>query len=146
VGIVFLLIVACQPNSDRSAQLQNFADEFREANNAPTIDPMLALYHLEGSSARTISLLKNALLFELGLPIQSIEFKPLSGAPEERIHFTYQGIEHGPTLEPRLRMRVRYVTEDSFESTFTIGKNPNGAWRIVSSRPLEPIKAPQESD
>lgn len=98
---------------------------------------MLALYELGGTTEWTINLLRTALLYEHQLPIRSIRFEPLSGAPEETIYFTHQGIEYGPTLEPRLRMRVRYATEDGFESLFTIGQNPEGAWRIVSSRPVE---------
>lgn len=97
---------------------------------------MLALYELSGSTKQTVSLLKSALINELGLPIARIEFEPLSGRPEENIHYTHNGIEYGPTLEPQLRMRVSYATEDGFESLYSIGKNATGQWRIVSSRPL----------
>ena len=109
---------------------------FRKANQANNIEPMLALYELEGSTEQTVNLLENALLYELGLPIRSIDFEPLSGAPEETIYFEHQGIRYGPTLEPLGRMRVRYSTEDGFESLFTIGQNTDGEWRIVSSRPV----------
>ena len=97
---------------------------------------MLALYELSGSTEQTVSLLKNALINELGLPIARIQFEPLSGRPEESIHYTHNGTEYGPTLEPQMRMRVSYATEDGFESLYSIGKNTTGRWRIVSSRPL----------
>lgn len=124
----------CQNQETR--QQQAFADSFRAANQASGLEPMLALYELSGSTKQTVSLLKSALINELGLPIARIEFEPLSGRPEENIHYTHNGIEYGPTLEPQLRMRVSYATEDGFESLYSIGKNATGQWRIVSSRPL----------
>ena len=104
-----------------------------------SIEPMLALYSLDGSTDRTKIMLKNALLYEHGLPILSISFEPLIGSPDEQIEYTYEGIKYGPSLKPIYRMRVRYRTEDRFESLFTIGKNPQGAWRIVSSKPVEEL-------
>ena len=98
---------------------------------------MLDLYALEGSKEYTINLLRNALVYESGMPVKSIEFEPLSGSPEEKIHYEHQGIKYGPTLEPLLRMRVRYSTDDRFESLFTIGQNADSEWRIISSRPIE---------
>jgi hypothetical protein len=132
-----LLIVGCQPDAAELSGRQILADEFREANEADTIEAMLALYALEGSSEQTVSLLKNALLYELGLPIRTIVFEPLSGAPSETIRYRFKGVDYGPTLEPKHRMRVVYDTEDGFESVFTIGQNAEGLWRIVSSRPIE---------
>lgn len=132
-----LALSACQPNAPAEADLEAFATAFREANQAPSIQPMLALYELDGATDSTIAMLKNALLYEHGLSIQQIEFESLTGAPEERIAYTHQGVHYGPTLEPKLRMRIRYATEDRFESLFTIGQNSLGAWRIVSSKPSE---------
>lgn len=134
-GILCLMLAACGPKEPR--ELAALAEAFREANQAETIEPMLALYALEGTTESTRNLLKTALLFELGLPVESIEFEPLSGAPEESIHYTHQGIEYGPTLTPGYRMHVRYGTEDNFESRFTIGRLDDGTWRILSSRPIE---------
>lgn len=134
-GIFCLALVACGLREPHG--LDELAEAFREANQAETIEPMLALYALEGTTESTRNLLKTALLFELGLPVESIEFEPLSGAPEESIHYTHQGIEYGPTLTPGYRMHVRYGTEDNFESRFTIGRLDDGTWRIVSSRPIE---------
>lgn len=135
-----LAILGCNPEATHSKELQAFADSFATANHSRNIQPMLELYELEGSAEQTINMLKNALLYELNMPIKSIEFEPLSGSPEESIEYEHQGIPYGPTLEPSLRMRVRYATEDNFESLFTIGQNSAGEWRIVSSRPL-PVSA-----
>lgn len=129
-------LTACQPQSAEEAALEAFAEAFREANQAPDIEAMLALYELEGATDPTTAMLKNALIYELGLPIRNIEFEPLSGAPGEQIAYEHQGVRYGPTLEPSYRMRVRYATEDGFESRFTIGLNDKSAWRIVSSRPV----------
>lgn len=118
-----------------SPDLEAFADAFSEANQATGVEAMLAIYALEGTTENTKSLLKNALLYELGLPIQSISFEPLTGLPEESIEYSNQGVDYVATLEPSMRMRVRYATEDRFESLYSIAQNNAGEWRIVSTRP-----------
>ena len=117
------------------AGLKSLAADFRSANQAETIEPMLKLYHLDGSDESDINLLKVALSYELGLPIENIVFEPLSGAPEETIHFSRGGIAYGPTLQPRYKMRVTYKGQDRFSSIFTIGKTDSGIWRFVSVKP-----------
>lgn len=133
VSCALLVLSAC--STQESAELEAFADAFTKANQATEVEPMLAIYALEGTTENTKNLLKNALLYELGLPIQSIEFEPLTGSPEESIEYSHQGLDYVATLEPSLRMRVRYGTEDRFESLFSIGQNSAGQWRIISSRP-----------
>lgn len=125
--------------TQESTELQKFAKVFIEASHAADIEPMLALYELEGTTETTVNLLKNALKYEQGLPIRSLEFEPLTGAPEETIRYDHQGIAYVSTLQPLMRMRVRYETEDHFESLFSIGRNAAGKWRIVSSRPVEEL-------
>jgi len=133
VSCVLLVLSAC--STQESAELEALAEAFTEANQATEVEPMLAIYALEGTTENTKNLLKNALLYELGLPIQSIEFEPLTGSPEESIAYSHQGLDYIATLKPSLRMRVRYKTEDRFESLFSIGQNGAGQWRIISSRP-----------
>jgi hypothetical protein len=130
-------LTACQPQNSEESELDAFAVAFRVANEAPDIEPMLTLYALNDSTEATVNFLKNALLYEVGMPILSIGFEPLSGSPEETIRYEHQGIQYGPTIEPLQRMRVRYGTEDAFESLYTIGKDAAGNWRIVSSRPID---------
>ena len=118
-----------------SPELEAFADAFSEANQATGTAAMLAIYALEGTTENTKNLLKNAIRYELGLPIQSISFEPLTGLPEESIKYTHQDVDYIATLEPSMRMRVRYATEDRFESLYSIAQNNAGEWRIVSTRP-----------
>ena len=120
----------------RSRSCFSFCREFRAANQAETIAPLLALYHLDGCDNTTCTLLKGALQYELGLPIKEITFEPLSGAPEETIHYTHKGVTYGPSLKPTYRMRVVYDVKDGFTSLFSIGQTSDGTWRIVSSKPL----------
>ncbi|MGB1126860.1 MAG: hypothetical protein ACPG3X_00640 [Opitutales bacterium] len=134
-SIVFI-ICGCEPRLPETSGLDRFANSFKAANQAETIHAMLDLYDLTGSGEQTLQLLKPALQNELGLPIQSISFEPLRGAPEEKICFEFGGKQYGPTLEPKLRMRVQYATEDGFSSLYTIGQGTGGRWRIVSSRPM----------
>ena len=118
-----------------SPELEAFADAFSEANQATGVGAMLAIYALEGTTENTKNLLKNAIRYELGLPIQSISFEPLTGLPEESIKYTHQDVDYIATLEPSMRMRVRYATEDRFESLYSIAQNNAREWRIVSTRP-----------
>lgn len=123
-------------SSGLNSGLKQLAADFRTANQAKTIEPMLELYCLEGIDELSIMRLKGALQYELGLPIRKIEFEPLSGAPEETIQFTHNGTQYGPTLKPRHRMRVTYEGKDRFTSLFTIGKTDSGVWQFVSAKPI----------
>lgn len=136
--ICLLLLAACTPNAQpETQQIKAFSARFKAANQAENIEPMLALYYLNGAEANTVTLLKTALQFEHQLPIKSIHFEPLNGSPEEAIHFTHNGVHYGPSLPPALRMRVTYDTEDQFTSLFTLGQDPNNQWRIICARPTQ---------
>ncbi|MEC8333091.1 MAG: hypothetical protein VXZ83_03090 [Verrucomicrobiota bacterium] len=142
IAILLILqfnIAGCSLQERDTDDLEAFASAFRLANKGINIEPMLALYALDGSTDETKVMLKNALLYEHGLPVHSINFEPLIGTPDEQINYTYGGIKYGPTIVPIYRMRVRYRTEDNFESLYTIGKNPQGVWQIVCSKPVEAL-------
>lgn len=131
-----LAAVACnKQNEAPTAGLQKLADAFQRANQADSIEPMLALYCLDGVSDTTLTRLKGALEFELGIPIRSIHFEPLTGAPEECIKFVHNNVTYGPSLTPGYRMRVTYEQDDDLTSLFTVGRNCDGAWKIVCARP-----------
>jgi len=134
VGWLFF-ITACARSPVQEDSLKDLATEFRVANQAETIEPMLSLYYLEGVDERMRTRLRAALDYELGLPIERIEFEPLSGSPEETIDFIQEGVAYGPSLKPEYRMRVLYAGEKSFNSLFTIGRTQEGQWRIVCARP-----------
>ena len=63
-----------------SPELEAFADAFSEANQATGVEAMLAIYALEGTTENTKKLLKNAILYELGLDYgkSSRPYKPTS--------------------------------------------------------------------
>tara|TARA_B110000285_G_scaffold161852_1_gene180793 strand:+ start:2809 stop:3252 length:444 start_codon:yes stop_codon:yes gene_type:complete len=135
-----LLLAACSPKSTLELGLDDLSARFVAANQADTIEPMLQLYCLNGCDSLITSRLKGALDYELGLPIQQIEFEALSGAAEETIEFTHNGVTYGPSLTPRYRMRVLYAVEDHFSSLFTVGQNPSGDWQIICAKPKPPIR------
>lgn len=130
-----LLLGCAQKDNELPDGLEQLATAFTSANQAPNTDQMLGLYYLEGADQRTRDLLKAALDYEIGLPIQAINFEPLQGAPEETIDFVHQGTAYGPSIPPKYRMRVAYAVEDGFTSLFTIGQTPTGDWRIVCAKP-----------
>ena len=130
------MLAACNQNTDlQNAATKAFAEAFRKANQAESTGPMLDLYYLDGVEERTVQMLDLAIEYELGLPIDSIEFQPLSGAPEESIDFIHDGIAYGPSIEPHIRMRVVYAVEDKFTSLYTLGRQPNGQISIVCAKP-----------
>jgi len=135
-----MLFTACSPQSELERGLDDLSARFQAANQADTIEPMLALYYLEGCDTLITSRLKGALNYELGIPIGRIEFEALSGASEETIEFTHNGTTYGPSLKPRYRMQVIYAVEDRFTSLFTIGKSPSGEWQIICAKPRPPIR------
>ncbi len=135
-----LLFAACSPKSTLDLGLDDLSARFIAANQADTIEPMLKLYCLNGCDSLIISRLKGALDYELGLPIQQIVFEALSGAAEETIEFTHNGVSYGPSLTPRYRMRVLYAVEDHFSSLFTVGQNNAGDWQIICAKPRPPIR------
>ena len=131
-----LLLGACTPEPEPNAGLETLRLQFKAANQAESIEPLLSLYHLEGCDPSTLLMLKGALTYELGLPVREVTFEPLSGAPEEAISYTHNGVTYGPTLTPAYRMRVSYALEDGFTSLFTIGETNEGEWKIVTAKPL----------
>jgi hypothetical protein len=130
-----MLLTGCYRSAAPEPGLLKLAERFKIANQASNIQPMLELYCLNGSDKLIISRLKGALDYELGLPIQGIEFEPLSGAAEEQIEFTHDGITYGPSLKPRYRMRVIYAVEEHFTSLFTVGQHASGEWQIICAKP-----------
>jgi len=137
---VTALFVACSPKTELEPGLGELSARFKTANQAESIEPMLELYYLDGCDSVITSRLKGALNFELGFPIERIDFEPLSGASEETIEFNHNGTTYGPSLEPRYRMRVIYAVDDHFASLFTVGQNPDGQWQIICAKPKPPLR------
>ena len=134
------LLTACRPTVELAPGLDEFSARFHAANQSDRIEPMLALYCLDGCDTLITSRLKGALEYELGLPIKQIKFEALSGAAEETIEFTHNGTAYGPSLKPLYRMRVIYAVEDHFTSLFTVGKDASGEWQIICAKPKPPIR------
>jgi hypothetical protein len=134
-----MLMAAGCPKTRLEQGLDDLALRFKAANQSDQIDAMLKLYCLEGCDTLITSRLKAALHFELGLPIDRIEFAALSGADEETIEFTYNGMAYGPSLTPRYRMRVIYAADDHFSSLFTVGQHASGEWQIICAKPQPPL-------
>ncbi|MEM7790563.1 MAG: hypothetical protein AAF546_04110 [Verrucomicrobiota bacterium] len=135
-ALILAAMCACTPREKLPDGLNEFADSFRAANQAESIDPMLKLYNLRKADKRTIRLLKATLSNELGLPIMEIVFSPLTGAPEETICFEHDGVAYGPSHTPEYRMSVYHDSEDGFTSRYTIGRIKSGKWKILCSKPL----------
>lgn len=130
-----LLCLGCQPSLLDKQSLHAFSEQFYLANERSNVEAMLALYELGYNETATISYIRTAIEFEIGLPIKTIYFEPLSGSPEEHIAYEHQGITYRSSLEPKYRMIVHYSNTAALVSNFTIGKNAKNQWRIITAAP-----------
>lgn len=133
--ILCILLSACSDTFIYQKSLSQFSERFAKANSDEDMDAMLSLYAREGLEERDLAILETALSFEIGLPIQSISFQELSGAPEESIAYEHEGIEYKASLAPKLRMLVEYADEGQLRSKFSIGQNPKKEWKIITAIP-----------
>lgn len=135
IGLIINTLIACSPVVLENQDLDNFAAAFRAANQAKDIKPMLELYATNGIDKEQLTALKGALEYELGLPIESIQFHKYTNDTDALIDYTYQGVPYGPSLPPKILMQVQYSTNDRFMSRFTLGQTEAGSWRIICARP-----------
>lgn len=115
--------------------LQSLSDAFYKANETSDVESMLALYEVGEMKKQTIGYIRTAIEFEIGMPIEDIFFEPLSGSPEESIHYDHEGVLYQSSVKPKYRMIVRYLNEHTSTTKFTIGKNKNNQWRIMTASP-----------
>lgn len=135
IGLIINTLIACSPVALENQDLDNFAAAFLAANQAKDIKPMLELYATNGVDKEQLTALKGALEYELGLPIESINFHKFTKDTDAQIDYMYQGVHYGPSLTPKILMQVQYSTDDRFISRFTIGQTDTGSWRIICAKP-----------
>jgi hypothetical protein len=138
IGFLITVLIACSPVPLENHSLDDFAAAFRTANQAKNLNPMLQLYATNGADKEQLTALKGALEYELGLPIESIQFHKYTNDADAQIDYTYQGVPYGPSLPPKILMQVQYSTNDRFMSRFTLGQTEAGSWRIICARPTQP--------
>lgn len=134
--LIFLFpLLSCSDLGFYQKSLNLFAEDFEAANTSENLTKMLGLYALEGMDPKDLSILKTALSFELGIPIKCIHFERLNGAPEETIDFHHNGLPYQSSITPIYKMIVAYQTEELFTSRFTIGKDLDNKWKIITAIP-----------
>ena len=127
--------VGCSDLVLNKKSLSAFSESFMAANESRNVEAMLELFAFEEADQKTINLLRIAIEFEIGLPVESLVFESLSGAPEEIIDYTHNGISYRPSLKPKYRMKVQYDVEGQLASKYTLGRNIENDWRIVTAVP-----------
>ena len=132
-AILLFPLLSCSDFGIHQKSLNLFAKDFEMANTSESLTKMLELYALEGMRSKDLSILKTALSFELGMPIKSIHFEKLNGTPEETINFDHNGLLYQSSIIPRYKMIVAYQTKELFTSRFTIGKDIDNQWKIVTA-------------
>jgi hypothetical protein len=135
LAILGLFLTACFDTFIYQKSLSEFSERFVKANSDEDMDAMLELYDTGGLQERDLAILKTALSFEIGLPILSISFEGLSGAPEESITYEHDDISYEASLTPKLRMLVEYDIEGRLSSKFSIGRNFEKEWKIITAIP-----------
>ena len=135
LAILGLFLTACSDTFIYQKSLVEFSERFAQANADENLDAMLELYDTDNLQESDLAILKTALSFEIGLPILSISFEGLSGAPEESIDYEHDGISYQASLTPKLRMLVVYEIEGRLSSKFSIGRNSNKEWKIITAIP-----------
>ena len=137
IGLIILsfLLSACSDTIIYQKSLNEFSGSFLRANLEEDMDAMLGLYATDGLKKTDLAILKTALSFEIGLPIQTISFEELTGSPEESIAYEHEGIKYEASLTPRLRMNVIYAVEGQLTSKFNIGRTSKREWKIITAVP-----------
>ena len=133
--ILIFLLSACSDTFIYQKSLNEFSETFLKANLEENMDAMLSLYATNGLKKSDLAILKTALSFEIGLPIQTISFEELSGTPEESIAYEHEGVAYEASLTPKLRMNVKYAVEGQLTSKFCIGRTSNKEWKIITAVP-----------
>lgn len=135
--ILSFLLSACSDTFIYQKSLNEFSESFLKANLEENMDAMLSLYATNGIKKGDLAILKTALSFEIGLPIQTISFEELTGAPEESIAYEHEGVSYEASLTPRLSMHVKYAVEGQLKSKFSIGRTSKKEWKIVTAIPKD---------
>ena len=129
------LNVACSDLILHKKSLQDFAENFENANAREDMEALLELFDRNLMDPKDLTVLKTALSFEIGLPIERIYFETLSGAPEESISYEKGETAYRGSSKPKCRMIVDYANHDGLRSKFTLGRNHNREWKIVTAIP-----------
>ncbi len=142
---IFLLLglSACGPQSqlgERAAR-ERLRKDFISVHEHGDREGFLGLYFLEGVLERDVALIRLAIENEIHLPIAQISFEDLGA--EDQIDFQYQGQQYSPTLPPKLKMVVRYASEDHLTISYLIGFR-EGAYYLITARPFGPVKSSEE--
>lgn len=126
---------ACSDLILHQKSLKNFATDFENANDAENMEALLDLFDRANMDPKDLTVLKTALSFEIGLPIERIYFQALSGTPEETIAYEKAGTAYQASLKPKYRMVVDYAHQGGLSSKFTLGRDNNRDWKIVTAVP-----------
>ena len=129
------LNVACSDLILHQKSLKDFAADFETANAQEDMEALLELFDRKRMDPKDLTVLKTALSFEIGLPIKRIYFEALSGTPEESIAYEKAGTAYRGSLKPKCRMVVDYANHDGLRSKFTLGRDQNRKWKIVTAIP-----------
>lgn len=129
------LSAACSDLVLHQKSLKNFAKDFENANAAEDMEALLNLFDRARMDPKDLTVLKTALSFEIGLPIERIYFEALSGAPEETIAYERSGTAYQASTTPKYRMVVDYANQEGLRAKFTLGRDKNRDWKIVTAVP-----------
>lgn len=126
--ILLTLQVGCSEIGEHRAQRQ-FVQAFEEAQKMQDVDAMLALYAWEGVEEETYGVLRISVHTEIGWPIRWAKVVPLSAS--EGYHYRHQEVDYVPNLQPVARLHVAYDLPQATQSSYLLGKDETGSYRLV---------------
>ncbi len=131
-----LFLAGCSGDSvlAEKAARERLKQALLAAHEADDPEALLGLYALDGVEDRDLRLIRFAVESEVALPVRSIRFYPLD--PGDTIDYVHAGKRYRPTVEPRLKLEVRYDTEDRLTALSLVGFR-DGAYQLVAPRPVE---------
>ncbi len=130
-AMIFVLSGCGEIGSDRREQ-KVFLQAFETAHLNRDVDAMLALYALDGVADDTRGVLRFSVATEIGWPVLRVRFIGLD--PSEVYVYEVNGELFGPSLKPVERIHVEYDLPQRVNSTFLVGRDADGHFRLVAPK------------
>lgn len=107
-----------------------FLAAFEDAHQRGEAAAMLDLYALEGVDDEVVRVLRFSVATEIDWPVRRVRFIGLD--PGESYVFESDGVWFEPSLQPVDRIHVEYDLPQRVNSTFLVGRDAEGRYRLVA--------------
>lgn len=121
-----------KPAADPAADLIR---AYRDAHAKKSVDAFIALMHLDGAEPDTKTIFATSFQDDLSHELDDVSIVPPKA--DEPIEYEQNGKRYVPNLEVVgwLSVMFRGSTDGTQASQYLVGRRPDGAYRIATSRP-----------